>query len=95
MRTSYFHKPLSRGFSLFLLKFLQKMVSPVSVVTISTLDQRVGKNIDMARGLPDGFRQNNGRIQSDNITPSPDNFFPPLMFYIFLQLDAQGPIIPG
>ena len=85
---------LGRAALLFLVLFFE-VVGAVALVAGEALHQRVGEDLDVAGGFPDLAGQDDGGVQADHVLAAADHGLPPLALDVFLQLGAEGPVVPG
>ena len=88
-------EPVLGGTALLLLVFLLEVVRAVALVAGEALHQRVGEDLDVAGGLPDLAGQDDGGVQADDVFAAADHGLPPLALDVFLELGAEGPVVPG
>lgn len=74
---------------------LLQVVRAVPLVAGGALGERVGERGDVTGGLPDLGRQDHGRVDTDDVLARGDHVAPPLALEVFLQFDAQRPVVPG
>ena len=77
------------------LELLLEVVGPEALVAALALGQRVGEDADVTGGDPDLARQDHRGVQADDVVPALDDGAPPLLLDVLLELDAQGPVVPG
>ncbi len=71
------------------------VVGPEPALAFLALDQRVGKVLHMARGVPDpGMHQDRG-VQANDVVVHLGHFLPPHTLNIFFEFDAQRTVVPG
>ena len=83
------------GTALLLLVLFLEVVRAVALVAGQALHQRVGEDVDVAGRFPDLAGQDDGGIQADDVFAAADHGLPPLALDVFLQLGAEGPVVPG
>ena len=87
-------KTVSRRVAMLGLIGLDKVVSPVPLVRVQRLHERIGEGLHVARRHPDFTRKNNGRIQAHHVTAGLNECPPPLFLDVFLQFNAERTVIP-
>src|SRR4051794_30743375 len=65
------------------------------LVTRLALDQRVGENVEMTRRLPDLRREDDRRVDADDVVAHLHGRAPPLLADVLLELDAERTVVPG
>ena len=74
---------------------LFQFVRPPALLAAFAFHQRVGEILEVSAGYPDlGMHQDTG-IDTDHIIPALDHIFPPGVFDIAFQLDAQRSEVPA
>ena len=82
------------GAALLRLEVLQQVILSQTLVAGEALDQRVGEGRDVAGGLPHRAGQDDGGVQADHVRTGADETLPPLLTDVFLQLHAEGTVVP-
>ncbi len=74
---------------------LLQVVGPEALVARLALRQRVGEGVDVTGRDPDVARQDDCRVQPDDVLAALDHRPPPLAPDVLLQLDAERAVVPG
>ena len=74
---------------------LEEVVGAVALVGDERLGERVAEHLDVPGCLPDGRRQDDGRVESDHVAAAAHEGVPPLALDVLFQLDAEGAVVPG
>ena len=82
------------GAALLRLEVLQQVVLAQTLVAGEALDQRVGEGRDVTGRLPHRAGQDDGGVQADHVRTGADETLPPLLTDVFLQLHAEGTVVP-
>ena len=77
------------------LELLLEVVGAEALVAVQALGQRVGEDADVTGGHPDLPRQDHRGVEADDVVPALDDGAPPLPLDVLLELDAEGPVVPG
>jgi hypothetical protein len=64
------------------------------VVAVQALDQRVVEDLDVAGGDPDLPREDDRRIDADDVVAPGDHRSPPLPFDVLLEFHSQRAVVP-
>ena len=79
----------------FLLRMrLLHVVLPVPLVALQTLNEGVVEYLDMAGGHPYLPRQDDRRIQADDVVAAGDHGAPPLSLDVLLEFHTQRSVVP-
>jgi hypothetical protein len=73
---------------------LLQVVDPEALVAALALGERVGELADVARGDPGLARQDDRRVEPDDVLTGGDHRAPPLPLDVLLELDAQRAVVP-
>ena len=63
-------------------------------MAVQALDERVGEDADVTGCHPHLLRQDDARVEADDVVAARDHVAPPLALDVLLQLDAEGPVVP-
>jgi hypothetical protein len=74
---------------------LLEVVGAVALVARGALDQRVDEGLHVPGGLPDLARQDDARVEADDVVAPLHDGLPPLALDVVLELDAERPVVPG
>ncbi len=74
---------------------LFQVIGPEAVVAVGALGQWVDELGQVARRLPDIGRQDDGRVEPDDVVAAGDHRLPPLAADVLFELDAEGPVVPS
>ena len=74
---------------------LNQLVGPEALLALLTVHQGIGKAAQMAGGNPSLRIHQNGGVEPDVVGILLNKFFPPGLFHVVLQLNAQRTVIPG
>src|SRR5262245_24312366 len=76
------------------LVLLLELVGAEALVTRGALGQRVDELINVARGGPHGLREDDRRVDADDVLALLDHRSPPLAPDVLLELDPERAIVP-
>ena len=74
---------------------LLEVIGPEAVVAVGAFDERVGERRQVPGGLPHLRREDDRRVEPDDVVASGHHRAPPLPADVLLQLDAQRTVVPG
>ena len=77
-----------------LLVGLDQLVGAPALVAVLALGQGVGERRDVAGRLPHLGREDDGRVQADDVIATADDRLPPLPAHVLLELHAQRAVVP-
>ena len=72
----------------------EQVVGAVTLGRVQRFDQLIAEDVDVARDFPHPSRQDDRGVESDDVVSALHHELPPLALDVFLQLHAEGPIVP-
>ena len=75
--------------------FLDELVGAVAGLAVLAVHQRVGEAAHVAGGDPGLGIHDDGGVQAHVVGGLLDEFLPPGLFHVVLELHAQGAVVPG
>ncbi len=95
VRAANVGKPILWSSAFLFLKLFEQVISAIALVATEALHQRVREHLDVPGGFPDGFREDDGGIQTHHIGAGLHHPPPPLTLDVVFELNTQGTIVPG
>ena len=71
------------------------LVGPPALVAVLAVDQGVGEGGQVARGLPDGGRAEDGGVEADHVVALLDHGAPPGVLDVAQHVDAERAVVVG
>ena len=81
--------------AVFVGKVLNELICPEALMAFLAVHQGVGKAAQVAGSLPGLGIHEDGAVDTHVVGRFRDEFLPPGALYIILELNADGPVIPG
>ena len=72
-----------------------ELVEAVPLLAVAAVDERVGEVGQVARGLPDGGRPEDGGVEADDVVAQLHHRAPPLVLHVAQQQHAERAVVVG